>query len=111
MRCARDRSRGRSSMILNHVNVYQPGQGISDHVDCEACFQNIIVTVSLGSSCEMDFVSLESREIRSMLLEPGSALVLRDAVRYQWMHRIMARTGDRGIPRGRRVSLTYRNVI
>ena len=93
------------------VDEYQPGQGIGAHVDCETCFQNTIVTVSLGSSCEMDFVSLESREIRSTLLEPGSALVLRDLGRYQWMHRIMARTRDRGIPRGRRVSLTYRNVI
>jgi alkylated DNA repair dioxygenase AlkB len=93
------------------VNEYQPGQGIGAHVDCETCFQSTIVTVSLGSSCEMDFVSLESREIRSTLLEPGSALVLRDAGRYRWMHRIMARTSDHGVPRGRRVSLTYRNVI
>ena len=66
-----------------------PGQGIGAHVDCETCFQNTIVTVSPGSSCEMDFVSLESREIRSTLLEPGSALVLRDAGRYQWMHRLL----------------------
>jgi hypothetical protein len=93
------------------VNEYQPGQGIGAHVDCETYFQNTIVTVSLGSSCEMDFLSLESREIPSTLLEPGSALVLRDIGRYQWMHRIMARTSDHGIPRGRRVSLTYRNVI
>jgi hypothetical protein len=28
-----------------------------------------------------------------------------------WMRRIIARTSDHGIPRGRRVSLTYRNVI
>jgi hypothetical protein len=37
----------------------------------------------------MDFVSLESREARSTLLEHGSALVLRDAGRYQWMHRLL----------------------
>lgn len=67
----------------------RPGQGIGAHVDCETCFQNTIVTVSLGSSCEMDFVSLESREARSTLLEHGSALVLRDAGRYQWMHRLL----------------------
>jgi hypothetical protein len=52
-----------------------------------------------------------TNKIRSTLLEPGSALVLQDAGRYQWMHRIMARTSDHNIPRGRRVSLTYRNVI
>jgi alkylated DNA repair dioxygenase AlkB len=93
------------------VNEYQPGQGISAHVDCEPCFKNTIVTVSLGSTYEMDFISLESGEVRSTLLEPGSALVLRDTGRYQWMHRIKARKSDHGIPRGRRVSLTYRNVI
>jgi len=93
------------------VNEYRPGQGISAHVDCEPCFKNTIVTVSLGSTCEIDFVSIESREVRSTLLEPGSALVLRDAGRYRWMHRIMARKSDHGVPRGRRVSLTYRNVI
>ncbi len=93
------------------VNEYQPGQGIGAHVDCETCFKNTVVTVSLGSTCEMDFVSLESGEVRSTLLEPGSALVLRDAGRYRWMHRIIARTSDHGVPRGRRVSLTFRNVI
>ncbi|MGH8467976.1 MAG: alpha-ketoglutarate-dependent dioxygenase AlkB [Gammaproteobacteria bacterium] len=93
------------------VNEYQAGQGISAHVDCEPCFKDTIVTVSLGSTYEMDFISLESGDVCSTLLKPGSALVLRGAGRYQWMHRIKARKSDRGVPRGRRVSLTYRNVI
>lgn len=93
------------------VNEYQAGQGISAHVDCEPCFKDTVVTVSLGSAYEMDFISLELGEVRSTLLEPGSALVLRGAARYQWKHRIKARKSDRGVPRGRRVSLTYRNVI
>ena len=91
------------------VNEYQPGQGIGAHVDCRACFRNTIVTVSLGSACEMEFEKLG--EARSTILEPGSALVLRDAARYEWRHRIESRTSDHGIPRGRRVSLTLRNVI
>lgn len=93
------------------VNEYQAGQGISAHVDCEPCFKDTIVTVSLGSTYEMDFISLESGDVCSTLLKPGGALVLRGAGRYQWMHRIKARKSDRGVPRGRRVSLTYRNVI
>lgn len=93
------------------VNEYQPGQGISAHVDCEPCFENTIVTVSLGSACEMDFVHLDTGEVRSAILEPGSALVLRDEGRYRWMHRIKARKSDHGVARGRRVSLTFRNVI
>ncbi len=93
------------------VNEYVPGQGISAHVDCEPCFENTIVTVSLGSAYEMDFISLATGEVRSTMLEPGSALVLRDESRYQWMHRIKARKKDNGVARRRRVSLTYRNVI
>jgi alkylated DNA repair dioxygenase AlkB len=93
------------------VNEYEPGQGISAHIDCESCFKNTIVTISLGSTCEMDFINLESKEVCSTLLEMGSALILSDAGRYQWMHRIKARQSDHGVPRGRRVSLTYRNVI
>lgn len=93
------------------VNEYQPGQGISAHVDCVPCFKNAIVTVSLGSACEMDFISIETGEVRSVILEAGSALGMRDDARYGWMHRIRGRKSDGGVPRGRRVSLTYRNVI
>lgn len=93
------------------VNEYQPGQGITAHIDCEPCFKNVIVTVSLGSVYEMDFISVATGEVQSALLELGSALVLRDEARYEWMHRIQARLRDRGVKRGRRVSLTFRNVI
>jgi alkylated DNA repair dioxygenase AlkB len=93
------------------VNEYQPGQGISAHVDCEPCFKNVIVTVSLGSAYEMDFIEVASGAVRAAVLEVGSALVMRDAGRYLWMHRIKARKSDHGVPRGRRVSLTFRNVI
>jgi alkylated DNA repair dioxygenase AlkB len=93
------------------VNEYLPGQGITAHVDCEPCFADTIVTVSLGSVCEMDLIELESRIVRSALLDLGSALVLSGEARYGWQHRIMARKSDHGVPRNRRVSLTFRNVI
>jgi alkylated DNA repair dioxygenase AlkB len=93
------------------INEYLPGQGISAHVDCEPCFKNVIVTVSLGAAYAMDFLEVASGEVRSAVLAVGSALVMRDAARYDWMHRIQARKSDRGVPRGRRVSLTFRNVI
>jgi alkylated DNA repair dioxygenase AlkB len=93
------------------VNEYLPGQGITAHVDCAPCFKNTIVTVSLGSVYEIDFISLATGEVRSTLLELGSALAMRDEARYRWMHRIQARKSDRGIRRSRRVSLTFRNVI
>jgi alkylated DNA repair dioxygenase AlkB len=93
------------------VNEYEPGQGITAHIDCEPCFKNTIVTVSLGWAYEMDFISVATGEVRPALLEPGSALVMEGESRYQWMHRIKARMNDRGVPRQRRVSLTFRNVI
>ncbi len=93
------------------VNEYEPGQGISAHVDCEPCFKDAITTVSLGWAYEMDFLSLDTGEVRSALLEAGSALVMRGDSRYRWMHRIKARRSDHGVPRRRRVSLTFRNVV
>ena len=107
------RSRGLIDATLDQliVNEYQPGQGINAHVDCEPCFKDTIVTVSLGSAYEMDFIGRETGEVRSTMLDPGSALVMRGEGRYRWQHRIKARKSDRGIPRGRRVSLTFRNAI
>lgn len=93
------------------VNEYRPGQGISAHVDCEPCFEDGIVTVSLGSVYEMDFINKTSREVRSMPLELGSALIMTGDSRYKWMHRIMPRKSETWGPRGRRVSLTFRRVI
>ena len=93
------------------VNEYQPGQGISAHVDCEPCFKDGIVTLSLGWVYEMDFISVATAEVRQTLLELGSAVVTTGESRYHWKHRIQARKSDHGIPRGRRVSLTFRNVI
>ncbi|MGH7170986.1 MAG: alpha-ketoglutarate-dependent dioxygenase AlkB [Gemmataceae bacterium] len=93
------------------VNEYEPGQGITAHIDCEPCFKNTIVTVSLGSACVMDLIRVATKEVMPVLLDAGSALVLRDEARYEWMHRIQARKSDDGIRRRRRVSLTFRNVI
>lgn len=94
------------------VNEYNPGQGISAHVDCEPCFSDTIVTVSFGWAYEMEFSRRDAREEKlSLLLEPGSALVMRSDARYGWLHEIKARKSDRGVARKRRVSLTFRNVL
>jgi alkylated DNA repair dioxygenase AlkB len=93
------------------VNEYLPGQGISAHVDCEPCFTSTIATVSLGSQCEMEFVNVKSGQKSHILLSPGSALVMTGEARYDWTHAIPFRKTDHGIPRQRRVSLTFRRVI
>lgn len=97
------------------VNEYLPGQGISAHVDCIPCFGPTLSSLSLNSSCLMDLTSLKGTDKVSILLNPRSLLVLGGSARYQWKHAIAARKSDRVdgsiLQRGRRVSLTFRNVI
>jgi alkylated DNA repair dioxygenase AlkB len=63
----------------------------------------------------MDFKHKTTRAERKLLLEPGSLLVMKDEARYQWTHGIAKRKSDqyegRTVPRGRRVSLTFRKVV
>ena len=37
------------------VNEYMPGQGISPHIDCEPCFEDTLISLSLSSSATMLF--------------------------------------------------------
>lgn len=98
------------------VNEYEPGQGISSHIDCEPCFENMIVSLSLGSSCVMDFThKLDKTKKIPVWLAPRSIIVLKDESRYNWLHGIAPRKSDQWagqtIERKRRVSLTFRKVI
>ncbi len=97
------------------VNEYQPGQGIAPHVDCVPCFGDTILSISLGSACVMDFAPLRGSDKLSLLLEPGSLVIMQGESRYQWKHGIAPRKSDlvdgRSVARGRRVSLTLRKVI
>lgn len=97
------------------VNEYLPGQGIAGHVDCQPCFGETIFALSLGSTCLMDFINSESKNIVSLLLEPRSLLIMSEEARYKWTHGIAGRKTDvykgRSFPRKSRVSLTFRKVI
>lgn len=97
------------------VNEYQPGQGIVSHIDCIPCFGNTIVTLSLGSDCVMDFTHSQTREKAQILLQPGSLLVFQRDARYIWQHEILSQKQDsyqgKEFTRGRRVSLTFREVF
>ncbi len=97
------------------VNEYEPGQGISAHVDCVPCFGDTIFSISLGSPCVMLFCHLRDGRQHALCLEPGSLLIMRSEARYAWKHAIPARKNDvvDGVarPRGRRISLTFRTVI
>ncbi len=98
------------------VNEYEPGQGISNHIDCEPCFKDTIASLSLGSGCVMNFTHTSDKTKKiPVWLEPRSLVVLRGAARYEWLHGIPARKSDvwdgQKHDRKRRVSLTFRKVM
>lgn len=97
------------------VNEYEPGQGISAHIDCVPCFDDTIASLSLGSSCVMEFTNIRTQERQDLLLEERSLIVLSGQARYDWTHAIPGRKSDmingQKIYRLRRASLTFRNVI
>lgn len=96
------------------INEYLPGQGISKHLDCVDCFGDTIASLSLGSTCAMEFEHIKSSKKGSTVLGPRSLLVLADAARYDWMHAIPARLedpfGNESLKRTRRISLTFRTI-
>lgn len=95
------------------VNEYVGMQGISKHIDCPSCFKGPVVTISLGETWEMVF----SREAQSgveekyrVMLPRRSAVVLDGESRSLWTHEIAKKKADNGIPRNRRVSITFRKI-
>ncbi|PXY47354.1 alpha-ketoglutarate-dependent dioxygenase AlkB [Flavobacterium hydrophilum] len=96
------------------INEYEPGQGIAGHVDCEPCFGDTIISLSLGSACIMDFINLQTKEKIEVMLESGSLVVLSGDARYKWTHGIAQRKADNfnGVKSDRklRISMTFRKV-
>merc|ERR1711953_610428 len=118
------------------VNEYQPGIGISSHVDAHSAFEDGIAAVTLGAGVVMEFrkpVPNESGKVtmgkhhrmappppetlqqvqKNVWLPPNSLLVIKGEARYAWTHGIAWRktdclTPEKILPRGRRASLTFR---
>jgi len=95
------------------VNEYVSGQGISAHVETHSAFDGALASLSLGAPTVMDFRDARGAK-RSVVLPPRSLLVLTAEARFAWSHAIAARKSDVVdgvvVPRGRRVSLTFRRV-
>ncbi|UPT65181.1 MAG: alpha-ketoglutarate-dependent dioxygenase AlkB [Sphingobacteriales bacterium JAD_PAG50586_3] len=91
------------------------GQGITPHIDCEPCFEDTLISISLGSYCVMDFGKKLSSEKVPVLLAPRSIVILKGESRYTWTHGIAPRKTDvyhdMKIERRRRISLTFRKTI
>lgn len=91
------------------INEYQPGQGISPHIDCEKCFGPRILSLSLGSQVIMEFTQ-DGIPKKEILLLPSSLVMMYGEARNKWKHSIPSRLKDNGVERGVRISLTFRNV-
>lgn len=93
------------------INEYLPGQGIARHTDAFV-FGSPIVSLSLGSTCEMVFRCRDSGAVVGVILPPRSLLIMDGDARSRWTHEIPARLtdciGGRRRRRTRRVSLTFR---
>ena len=88
------------------VAEYRPGTGVGWHRDMPDF--ELVAGISLGSPARMRFrpyppAKPGKRDILSLELEPGSAYVLRDDVRWKWQHSI-APTG------ALRYSITFRTL-
>jgi alkylated DNA repair dioxygenase AlkB len=94
------------------INEYHPGQGIGAHKDRDADHIRTVAILSLGSSIMMDFTRL-GHATRSHYLRPRSLVIMRDEARDKWLHGITGRKSDRVggliLPRGRRLSVTFRS--
>ncbi len=116
--CLKLQNDGHMPKIANQVLVseYQPGQGIGDHTDKEACFMDTICILSLNSSCVMNLtLTTDTTQKIPIWLAPGSLTVLSADAKNRWMHGIPARKTDvwedRKYARQQRVSLSFRRLI
>lgn len=97
------------------INEYHPGQGIPHHVDTHSAFEEAIVSVSIMGDTVMEFCHPDGKIGRKKVFVPRrSLLALTGDARYLWTHGITPRTtdsfGGTMVPRGTRISLTYRTV-
>lgn len=95
------------------INEYEPGQGIAPHIDCRPCFGDLILSLTLNSSCVMEFTR-EQKKV-AVLLEPRSLLTMCAEARHAWKHSIPGRKRDSyagtSFERKRRLSLTFRTIV
>lgn len=100
------------------VNCYEPGNGIPPHCDTHSCFEDPIVSLSLGSSVLMELRQPRMSRKCSVLLPQRSLLIMSGESRFGWTHGITPRTSDiikingflTAQRREMRVSLTFRTL-
>jgi alkylated DNA repair dioxygenase AlkB len=93
------------------VNNYEPGQGISKHIDSKA-YGPIVASFSLNSGSYMTFRN--GANVVKKYIKPNSVYIMTGDARYKWTHEMPStksdKVDDKKILRSRRVSITFRNV-
>jgi hypothetical protein len=110
------------------INLYQPGEGITPHVDLLGRYGDGIVGVSFASGCAMRFDKVEQegahQQRYDVYLPERSMIVMTEDARYGWTHGIDKKTRDFVAPldstamsdgvwleRGMRMSVTFRWLL
>jgi alkylated DNA repair protein (DNA oxidative demethylase) len=83
------------------VQHYPEGSTIGWHRDAPAF--DIVVGISLRGRCRMRFRRIGSSESREAVMQPRSAYILRDEVRWEWQHSIPPTQQER-------YSITFRTL-
>jgi alkylated DNA repair dioxygenase AlkB len=95
------------------VNEYEPGQGIGKHTDHKTHFGDMIVSISLLSATTITFSDRKYTE--DIYVQPRTQVIMEGDARWKFTHQIPARKSDKigeeTIPRGKRISVTFRTYV
>ncbi len=92
------------------LNLYHDGsEGMGWHADGEKDLKpnGAIASLSFGAERKFSFKHKASKETRSMILEHGSLLVMKDEIQAHWLHRLPP-SKTVAAPR---VNLTFRTIV
>lgn len=96
------------------INKYEPGEGISPHVDHVKFFDNIIICVTINSGININFTRSSDQKQYNIYVKPRSLYIMSENARYNWSHSISKQLNDNVdnhiIERDTRISLTFRKV-
>ena len=102
-----------ASKLMVIVNEYEPGQGISGHVDDTSKFGEWIICVVLNSGSNIIFTNGDERN--SYYIKNRDVYAMTGDARYRYKHEITKTKSDKvdkdRIKRGIRVSITFRLKI
>jgi alkylated DNA repair dioxygenase AlkB len=91
------------------LNLYRSGDdAVSWHADDEAAFgpSPTIASLSLGAARRFEMKRRDGSAKVSVLLEPGSLLVMSGRTQEEWLHRVPRDASAR-----ERINLTFRKIV